>query len=316
MKEIQFISSSHTGKLRSPDTGMSSAGTPINNSPGTVSPEAFNLGPSRLNSAVPLEKGTKSCSCGNCGACAARAYAAQAGTTGQGAAQGVPLSTGDDITGEKVPVQENQSEASPLAPKGSDGQPLSRSEQLMISELKQIDKAVRAHERAHLSAAGPYARGKANFQYEKGPDGGTYAVAGEVRIDTSAEASPKATITKMNVVRAAALAPVDPSPQDRSVASEASSKILQASDELRVLRMKQVQARAQTREKENDDSEDVTPIQSESGQEMTEAQQMLDLVGVTLESSESLNTTPLHSSRSVVYLKPYNSSGFEINIRV
>ena len=53
----------------------------------------------------------------------------------------------------------------------------------------------------------------------KGPDGKQYAVAGEVGVDTSAEAKPQANIDKGQRIQAAALAPADPSPQDHRVAA-------------------------------------------------------------------------------------------------
>ncbi len=48
-----------------------------------------------------------------------------------------------------------------------------------------------------------------------------YAVGGEVKIDTSPERTPEATVSKMQQVRRAALAPADPSGTDRAVAAEA-----------------------------------------------------------------------------------------------
>jgi hypothetical protein len=52
-----------------------------------------------------------------------------------------------------------------------------------------------------------------------------YAVGGEVSIDTSpVKGDPQATIAKMEAIKRAALAPADPSGQDRSVASEASQE--------------------------------------------------------------------------------------------
>jgi hypothetical protein len=90
-----------------------------------------------------------------------------------------------------------------------------------IRKLKEIDGKVRAHEAAHLAAAGGLAQGT-SYGYKKGPDGKLYAVSGEVKIDTSPVLdNPKATATKMGRVRAAALAPADPSPQDMKVAAEA-----------------------------------------------------------------------------------------------
>ena len=123
--------------------------------------------------------------------------------------------------------------------KGPDGEALSQAERLQVAELEVIDTKVRAHELAHLAAAGSYATGGASFQYAKGPDGRQYAVAGEVGIDTGKESSPEATISKMQTVRAAALAPADPSPQDQKVAARASLVIAEASQELQMIRLEQ-----------------------------------------------------------------------------
>lgn len=106
----------------------------------------------------------------------------------------------------------------------SDMKGLSPEEQKRVEELKRIDSKVRAHEMAHLSAGGGLVRGGANFVYEIGPDGKAYAVAGEVNIDMSADPNdPEKTIQKMQQVIRAALAPADPSTQDRSVAQKASN---------------------------------------------------------------------------------------------
>lgn len=98
---------------------------------------------------------------------------------------------------------------------------LTPEEKDIVEHLKRVDREVRAHEQAHLSAAGAYATGGASYEFTTGPDGQAYAVAGEVGIDASSERTPEATIQKMQVVRAAALAPADPSPQDMAVAAAA-----------------------------------------------------------------------------------------------
>lgn len=102
--------------------------------------------------------------------------------------------------------------------------------QQQVRRLEQTDQKVRAHEQAHQAAGGPHAGG-ASFTYQKGPDGKNYAVAGEVPIDISREATPDATISKMDTVKAAALAPADPSSQDRAVAQQADALKLQAQQE-------------------------------------------------------------------------------------
>lgn len=92
--------------------------------------------------------------------------------------------------------------------------------QLEIRALAARDREVRAHEQAHAAIGGAFA-GAPKYQFERGPDGVNYAVGGEVPIDVSPAATPEATISKMQAVRRAALAPAEPSPQDRRVAQEA-----------------------------------------------------------------------------------------------
>lgn len=110
---------------------------------------------------------------------------------------------------------------------------LTQQQQAIVSKLAARDQHVRAHEQAHLAAAGGYAKGGASFTYERGPDGQLYATAGEVGIDTSpVQGDPEATIRKAQTIRAAAQAPSDPSTQDRMVAAAASRMELQAQRQL------------------------------------------------------------------------------------
>lgn len=102
----------------------------------------------------------------------------------------------------------------------------------LIQELKSRDQAVRAHELAHLAAAGQFARGGAQFEYRVGPDGKRYAVGGEVSIDSSRESDPQQTLEKAEAIRQAALAPADPSSQDRRVAMQATAMAAQARVEI------------------------------------------------------------------------------------
>lgn len=105
-------------------------------------------------------------------------------------------------------------------------------EQQQIADLRSRDREVRAHEQAHAAVGGQHA-GSPSYEFESGPDGNRYAVGGEVQIDTApVPGDPQATIEKMQQVRAAALAPAEPSGQDRSVASDAALKQSQARAEL------------------------------------------------------------------------------------
>ena len=109
---------------------------------------------------------------------------------------------------------------------------LSEEEQAQVAKLKQIDAKVRAHERAHASVGGAHA-GAPSYTYTRGPDGQMYATGGEVAIDLGAESDPEATLQKATQVAAAALAPADPSGQDRAVAAAAAQLRLEALAQIR-----------------------------------------------------------------------------------
>jgi len=114
---------------------------------------------------------------------------------------------------------------------------LDPAEQRELEELKSRDREVRAHEQAHLSAAGSLATGGASFTYQRGPDGQRYAVGGEVSIDSArVTGDPEATIQRAQQIRRAALAPANPSAQDRSVAVNASATVIEARAELAELK--------------------------------------------------------------------------------
>ncbi|MGM0766932.1 MAG: putative metalloprotease CJM1_0395 family protein [Pseudomonadota bacterium] len=127
---------------------------------------------------------------------------------------------------EARPAREPEKSAAP------DGQMLDEAQLKELTELKARDREVRAHEAAHQATGGQYA-GAISYVYERGPDGAQYAVGGEVSIDVSpVQGDPQATIEKMRVVRAAAMAPAEPSAQDRAVAAEAMQTMLQAQAEM------------------------------------------------------------------------------------
>lgn len=97
-----------------------------------------------------------------------------------------------------------------------------------IEQLKARDREVRAHEMAHLAAAGGLAMSGASFTYQRGADGVNYAVGGEVKIDTSSASTPEQTMRKAQKIRAAALAPAQPSNQDFAVAAKAAQMAAEA----------------------------------------------------------------------------------------
>ena len=116
-------------------------------------------------------------------------------------------------------------------------QELSDEEKQQVAKLQARDQEVRAHEAAHLAAAAGIVRGGASFSYQTGPDGRAYA-----GIDTSpVKDDPQATIQKARTIRAAALAPAQPSGADQAVAAAASKLEASARVELAVLKAEEQQ---------------------------------------------------------------------------
>ncbi len=110
---------------------------------------------------------------------------------------------------------------------------LTDEERRQVEELQKRDTEVRQHEQAHKAAAGRFASGAPSFDFKTGPDGKQYAVGGEVQIDTSPiEGDPEATVRKMEQIQTAALAPSEPSGQDRTVAAQAAQARSEAEAEL------------------------------------------------------------------------------------
>lgn len=174
------------------------------------------------------------CRCGNCPACAAQTYALE----GQRLNGDKEADTGEPGTVQALEESgQEEGMATASEPRGVDGEVLSQQEQAQLAELKKVDRAVRAHEQAHMAAAGGLVRGGVSLSYENGADGRRYAVGGEVSIDISKESDPADTIVKMRNVRAAALAPVDPSPQDRKVAVAAMVTMNNAMNELQLAKL-------------------------------------------------------------------------------
>jgi len=158
---------------------------------------------------------------------------------------------GGETVGEvgRFPSPEDLAEAEERAPVGDESQKASQSEaqtekaragdtlteqeRLQVEKLRARDAEVRAHEAAHMAAGGAHVRGGASYSYQTGPDGKAYAIGGEVSIDVSAiSGNPQATIQKMQQLRAAALAPAEPSGADRAVAATASQTEARARQQL------------------------------------------------------------------------------------
>ncbi|MEM9064605.1 MAG: putative metalloprotease CJM1_0395 family protein [Planctomycetota bacterium] len=160
------------------------------------------------------------------------------------------------------------------ADRGPDGEPLSDEEQAQLDQMRDRDSEVRTHEQAHIAAAGELFRGGPYYEYASGPDGKRYAVGGRVSIDTSPGQTPEETIQKAARIRAAAMAPAEPSSTDRSVAAKADRMAAEARQEL---------AQQETEDEQPD--EDVAtasatnPAASETQQERVEPGALLDVLG-------------------------------------
>lgn len=159
--------------------------------------------------------------------------------------------------------------ASPSGPKTD--LELSEEERQILKELKARDAEVRAHEQAHLAAAGPYANGAPKYDYQTGPDGKQYAVGGEVSIDTSpVPGDLEATVRKAQTVKRAALAPRDPSPQDIKVAAQAAQLEAQARLEAKAEKVEEKEEATETEDgttsiEENNESNANSESDNDSG---------------------------------------------------
>ncbi len=150
-------------------------------------------------------------------------------------------SAGDDVARRIFEADAKEADPTEVSEKGADG--LTPAEERQVRALQQQDAAIRRHEQAHAAAGGAYA-GAPQYQYTTGPDGRRYAIGGEVSIQSGAvRGNPQATIAKLQAVKRAALAPANPSPQDRRVAAQADLGIAQARIELREERAEEVRER-------------------------------------------------------------------------
>ncbi|MEM6732275.1 MAG: putative metalloprotease CJM1_0395 family protein, partial [Myxococcota bacterium] len=120
-----------------------------------------------------------------------------------------------------APVPEDQG--------GADGgEALTKDEQREVQELKARDREVRVHEQAHIAASGSLSTAGPFYEYETGPDGRRYVVGGEVKVSAPKGRDPEETIQIQEQLIRAALAPAEPSAQDRRVAAGARRKISEA----------------------------------------------------------------------------------------
>ena len=151
---------------------------------------------------------------------------------------------GKPLSGEALQTLQGTEQAGTVGKSGeseTEGE-LTDEEKEVVEKLKSRDQEVRPHEAAHAAAGGQYA-GAPTFSYQQGPDGKRYAIGGEVSIDTSPGSTPEETIRKADQIRAAALAPADPSGQDQAVAAAAIQMKAQAQAEKAAQRAEEQKAK-------------------------------------------------------------------------
>lgn len=146
-----------------------------------------------------------------------------------------PNSISNESTENKATSSQEESESNQTSPATENdlSEAIYTEDELQIIEsLKLRDLEVIAHERAHATVGGQHT-GAPSYNFETGPDGVKYAVSGEVSIDTSpVPGDPQATLQKAQQIKAAALAPTEPSSQDMKVARKAEEMASVARSEL------------------------------------------------------------------------------------
>ncbi|MDP4945613.1 putative metalloprotease CJM1_0395 family protein [Alishewanella sp. SMS8] len=172
-----------------------------------------------------------------------------------------------------------------------------QTEQNEVRELQARDQEVRAHEQAHATIGGRYA-GSPSYDYQQGPDGRRYAVGGEVQIDLSpVPGDPQETIRKMQQVKAAALAPAEPSGADRSIAAAASQRAQQAQAELIAQNAeKLIEAAASS----TANSETTASLNAATATDTPQQVESAPVAGIVLPQRERLEINPMMQTRTKV----------------
>jgi hypothetical protein len=160
---------------------------------------------------------------------------------------------------------------------------LTEDERRILNQLKARDAEVRAHEAAHLAAAGPHAKGAPTFEYETGPDGRQYATGGEVSIDSSpVPGDPEATVRKAQTIKRAALAPREPSGQDRQVAAQAAQLEAQARQQIQA---EKAEESKEAREESSATETDISQANTKEANTRNENQESTNEENASLEES-------------------------------
>ena len=158
---------------------------------------------------------------------------------------------------------EQQSSSDSEENSGNTEEELTQQEKQEVSELKMTDSEVRAHENAHKAAAAGLTTSAPNYEYETGPDGKKYAVAGDVNVSYKHSDDPEVNLRNAQQLKASALAPADPSSQDRKVAAQADREIAQARQDI-------LEEQRQMSEEEEESSSNISDINSTEPEDTSE----------------------------------------------
>ena len=107
---------------------------------------------------------------------------------------------------------------------------MSKSDQALLHKLEVRDAKVRAHETAHIMAAGGQASSP-TYTYQTGPDGKRYAIGGSVNISMLSTGDPESDARQAKNAHRAALATGEPSSRDMQTANKATALIAKAQKE-------------------------------------------------------------------------------------
>ncbi len=194
-------------------------------------------------------------------------------------------------------------------------------EQQQVRQLESRDAEVRAHERAHSAAGGDLA-GAPRYDYERGPDGQNYAVGGEVSISVGeVEGDPEATLEMARQVRRAALAPAEPSNQDRRVAARAAQIELDASQQLVEQKRNEMLAEEQAAIEARDQREADAKAQEERDREREQERDQIAATENQYSAQKSAlqkSTVPVteHQQSAAERFADINNRSFELNRRL
>jgi|GEM_PF-5516640 len=101
-----------------------------------------------------------------------------------------------------------------------------------IAKLRLRDMEVRAQIQAHMASAGKYSKGGVNYEFEKGPDGRSYATNGEVSISIPEGKTPEENLRIAIQVERAVTSSPSITQADRAVSALARRKAALARKEI------------------------------------------------------------------------------------